>query len=214
MMRKLKLQSHLLIVLFLVLSSIESQGSACYELFKDQNKILSLESFVSDYSLWVPGISELISFAQTYDKKPSTTGYCYKAVKKLLMDFGIVHKRPEGTFASSAHTKNFLKDLGFINILNVEPFKSRIQGALDPHIPAGAILVFEGTNGLDGSLRELGKGIGHIEIKCGPFCYIHESRQNLPSNGLFKNEGEWQAGEGPHQRRLIAVYILDYFSLF
>jgi hypothetical protein len=179
--------------------------------------VLNLQAYVENYSDIIPAVHDLIELGLQRYSNTRPGGKCYRAVKGLLLDSGLVRKEIEGTFASSAHTKNFLVNRGFVNLLERAPFSSLIRGAYDEHIPTGAILVYEGTNGLDGTERPLGQGIGHIEIKCGPNCYLFDSVNQYPGGpggGRIRTEGVWESGSGISRRRLIGVYILDFFSIF
>ncbi|MES2801197.1 MAG: hypothetical protein V4654_01790 [Bdellovibrionota bacterium] len=195
-------------------------ANQCSSLFANRNavswmKSLNLQSYVENYAQIIPAVQNMITLGlENFAGKPPR-GYAYRAVKKLLIESELVKRSIDGTFASSAHSKSFLKNRGFINLLELAPFNKKIKGAFDDAIPDGAILVYAGTNGADGTLRPLGEGIGHIEIKCGRNCYMYDTVKEHPgANANFHTENTFISGEGFEQRQLIGVYILDYFSLF
>jgi hypothetical protein len=212
--------SSALLGLFVIFSTLQVQAApACQGIYKpaSQPDVLNLKNYVNNYSEMIPAIREMIDLGLERFEGRRPTGYCYRAVKGLLMDTGLVKKRIDGTFASSAHTRDFLVNRGFINLLDRAPFSTEIRGALDPHIPNGAILVYEGANGVDGGVRPMGQGVGHIEIKCGPNCYLFDGVNPYPGGahgGHIRREGVLEAGSGPFRRRLVGVYILDFFAIF
>lgn len=196
--------------------------NACHEIFTTPDavgsaRVLNLQTYVEHYSEYLPIVNDMIAMGiERYEKK-SPKGYCFRAVKQLLWDSGVVRRKVDGTFAYSAHAKNFLVNRGFVNLLERAPFRDSIKGAYDERIPKGAILVYAGTNGVDNSERPLGSGVGHIEIKCGPNCYLYDGVNQFPGGGeggLIREPGVYEAGTGMQHRRLVGVYVLDFFSLF
>lgn len=217
-MQKFFLNFKMILFLIYSLSFTQVNANQCKNLFEDHQLIavdLQLYDYAQNYANFIEPIQDAINLGLARYQNQKAKGYCYKAVKELLLDSGLVRKEIDGTFASSAHTKNFLVNRGFINLLERAPFKTLIKGALDENIPVGALLVYAGTNGVDGGLRSLGQGVGHIEIKCGPNCYLFDTVADYPGgNNQFKTPQQFKAGDGVTERELIGVYILDYFSLF
>ena len=214
--------SRALLAVALMLSfPLASHGNECRDLFQPEQvspeRIVTLKSYVENYADLIPAVKDMIEIGLERFQGRKANGKCYQAVKGLLVDSGLTRRSIDGTFASSAHTKDFLAKRGFINLLERAPFSTEIKGALDPNIPVGAVLVYEGTNGVDRGIREIGKGIGHIEIKCGANCYIFDTVNQYPGGGQFsqiKQPGIMEGGSGYWRRRLIGVYVLDFFALF
>lgn len=221
-MRKIIFMNNKFKILFLIfiILSLQSQAqNRCENIFGSyaikKLSLLELENYANNYIQIIPAVQYMINLGLSTYSQRSPSGYCYRAVKQLLIESGLVKKTIDGTFASSAHTKNFLANRGFINLLERAPFNQLIKGALDEHIPVGAILVYSGTNGLNGGYKQLGEGIGHIEVKCGSNCYLFDSVQEFPGGkNQFTSENVFEAGAGADLRKLIGVYILDYFSIF
>jgi hypothetical protein len=222
---RLKLFYFFSLLNFIICISVASPSLAqltCHQLFdpskvESQAKVFNLRTYVENYSEFLPVVKEMVQLGieRNHQKKPR--GYCFRGVKGLLFDSGLIRKKVDGTFAYSAHAKDFLVQRGFINLLERSPYRDEIRGAYDDKIPVGAVLVYSGTNGRNQAERELGMGMGHIEIKCGPNCYVFDTVNEYPggaSGGLIRDPGIFEVGEGLFRRRLEGVYILDYFSLF
>lgn len=96
-------------------------------------------------------------------KKSRSQGYCYRNVKKALLAApkgkkGLI---PEYFWDEAAlNAKNTLKEYGFVNLLEIEPYKTQITSP--SNAPKGAVLVYSsGKPCFNGSVRDC----GHIEIK-------------------------------------------------
>lgn len=102
------------------------------------------------------------------NKKPRSTGKCYRSVKDALScskNRGrgtgncLIPSWYSGTAALSA--KDSLKRFGFVNLLDSEPYKSRI-GNSPSKAPKGAVLVY--SSGIPCSGTQI-RDCGHVEIK-------------------------------------------------
>ena len=102
------------------------------------------------------------------NKKPRSTGKCYRSVKDALScskNRGrgtgncLIPSWYSGTAALSA--KDSLKSYGFVNLLDSEPYKSRI-GNSPSRAPKGAVLVY--SSGIPCSGTRI-PDCGHVEIK-------------------------------------------------
>lgn len=88
---------------------------------------------------------------------------CYKFVKRALLakdgnKNSLVSKYLPGETTRVA--EKYMKEVGFTNLLEVEPYKSNLQKP--QHAPKGAILIYEGGSAcMNGKV----KNCGHIEIK-------------------------------------------------
>lgn len=209
----------LLMIVFYRASESHGATEACRAALRqpmDTGTLIALEDYAMNYANFLPPVQKMLALGKQIYQRKEPKGYCYRAVKDLLVRSGLLRRPPEGTWARSAHTRQFLARTGFIDLLTRPPFQERIKGALDEAIPIGAILVYDGTNGENG-LVPMGEGIGHIEIKCGPNCYLFDTINEWPGGadgGQFRNAGILEAGTDTEQRRLIGVYIFDYFNLF
>ncbi len=121
----------------------------------------NLDEVIEKYSA-SPKVQKMIDFALR-KKKPSSTGFCYRSVKEALYNKkggnGLISAKPPDRAAIQA--KDTLeKKFGFVNLLDVEPYKSELKSPSDA--PKGAILVYS-------SGRRCGKvpDCGHVEIKTG-----------------------------------------------
>lgn len=151
--------------------------------FEGQIKSGSLDQQIKNYSS-SKEVSRMIDWAMK-NKSPKSRGICYRKVKEALATQCGNPRRgkcenpftPEGgkngpgnnltksvstewadSYALSAKTR--LKKEGFVNLLEVEPYKSQMLSPTDA--PKGAVLVYSSGIPCNGQ-----KDCGHSEIKTG-----------------------------------------------
>jgi hypothetical protein len=164
-----------------------------------QNRIEAahnLKKTFSDYELKNyskrADVKALINKCVENGKKLKIKGLCWRHVKRALNQTNFT-KQAYGRWASRAG--NSLKKEGFINLLDNPKYKKMITSPLDPDIPAGAVLVYSGTNsckyvkqanGIKDCKKPerknlttvpLGKGWGHVEIFVGKQKYASDKEK-------------------------------------
>jgi hypothetical protein len=119
-------------------------------------------------------------------KRLRSTGYCFRYVKRALQAAGLVPDTLPGTSAKDAGPT--LKKRGFVNLMEMAPWKDKIQSPFDA--PTGAVLVYAGGRH------------GHIELRSDkPDGFVSDYFSESARTG---DSEDGLSGSG---RALIGVYI-------
>lgn len=120
----------------------------------------SLDDIITKYSE-----SDEVKYSIEYalkHKKARSQGYCYRSVKRALLAAppgkkGLIPERMWDQAALMA--KNNLKKYNFVNLLDIEPYKTTMKSP--SQAPKGAVLVYSSGIPCGETVRDC----GHIEIK-------------------------------------------------
>jgi len=140
---------------------------------------VSLEEKIKKYSE-SSEVKAMISKANKQARSKSKRD-CYKFVKRALMAKDEKNNSLVSTYLPGGTTRvaeKYMKENGFTNLLDVEPYKSEIKKP--QQAPKGAILIYEGGSAcLGGAVPNC----GHIEIKANEGStpgYIYDVKVDQP----------------------------------